>query len=164
MRRTLAGFLSATSLIAVIAKCLRRRRDCCDPAVGAWPNDATWDSDGQLSNADVFRSFVEDARPCWRHYPIASAMALIGIDPTADAPIELSVERAPSAGSGEVDVTLTQNVTGDDSVAAVRYRCTFVDEAYTGGEAGVFRLLEAVREFRCQPGRGQNDWGPQLCL
>jgi len=53
---------------------------------------------------------------------------------------------------------------GDDSVAATRYRFTFVDEAVVGGTPSVYRLLEGVREFRCQPGRGQTDWGPDLCL
>lgn len=109
--------------------------------------------------------FVEDRRPCWRHYPVASAFAIIGIDPTGDAPMDtVAVDRAPSAGSGEVDVTLTYDVEGDDSVAAIRYRFTFVDEAFVGGSSGTHRLVHGLREFRCQPGRGQTDWGPELCL
>jgi hypothetical protein len=118
-----------------------------------------------MTNVDAFRMFVDDARPCWRHYPPAIALAILGIDPSGDEPLEpVIVQRAPSAGSGEVDVTLVFEHEGDDSVAATRYRFTFVDEAFVGGTAGVFRLLEGMREFRCQPGRGQTDWGPAPCL
>lgn len=56
------------------------------------------------------------------------------------------------------------NVEADDSLAASRHRFTFVDEAFVGGSSGTYRLIAGLREFRCQPGRGQTDWGPELCL
>lgn len=118
-----------------------------------------------MTNVAAFRTLVEDVDPCWRHYPVAAAFALIGIDPGEGGPMEpVTVELAPSAGSGEVDVVLTFEHEADDSVAATRYRCTFVDEAFVGGTAGRFRLVDALREFRCHPGRGHTDWGPSLCL
>ena len=166
MKRKLIGVSSATGLaglvVAFLRRCLRR---CCDASIGAWTDVPARGSDGSMTNVDAFRTFVEDQRPCWRHYPLAAAFAILGIDPSGDAPIEPTiVERAPSAGSGEVDVTLVFEHEGDDSTAATRYRFTFVDEAFVGGTAGVFRLLEGMREFRCHPGRGQTDWGPELCL
>ena len=165
-KRSLIGALSATGLAGLLAgffAWLRRR--CCDATVGAWDEDPNWGDDGSMTNVADFRSFVEDRRPCWRHYPVASAFAIIGIDPTDDAPMDtVAVDRAPSAGSGEVDVTLTYDVEGDDSVAAIRYRFTFVDVAFVGGSSGTYRLVHGLREFRCQSGRGQTDWGPELCL
>lgn len=164
MRWKLAG--SATGLAALVAALLRRlRRRCCDASVGAWADDPSWGADGRMTNVAAFVGFVEDRRPCWRHYPVSSALAVVGIDPGSDAPMApVTVERAPSAGSGEVDVTLVFEHEGDDSVAATRYRFTFVDEGYVGGTSGELRLLEGVREFRCQPGRGHTDWGTELCL
>lgn len=166
MRRVLAGVMSTTGLVGAILALVRRcRRRCCDPSVGAWTDAPTWGADGHMGNVTTFRTFVDDARPCWRHDPVAASFALLGTDPGSDAPMgPVIVERSPSAGSGEVDVTLVFEHEGDDSVAATRYRATFVDEAFVAGTAGVFRLIEAVREFRCQPGRGQTEWGPDLCL
>lgn len=90
-----------------------------------------------MTNVEAFRTFVDDARPCWRHYAPAAALTLVGIDPRGDEPFEpVLVQRAPSAGSGEVDVTLVFEHEGDDSVAATNYRFTFVDEAFVGGTAG----------------------------
>lgn len=166
MKRKLASVLSATGLAGIVAALVRRCcRRGCDPSVGAWTEAPSWAADGRMTNVDVFRTFVNDTRPCWRHYPPAAALAIVGIDPRSDEPLEpVIVQRAPSAGSGEVDITLVFEHEGDDSVAATRYRFTFVDEAFLGGTAGVFRLLEGMREFRCQPGRGHTDWGPDLCL
>lgn len=166
MDRKSAGMWSAAGLLGAVLAALRRyRRRCCDPSVGAWTGAASWGTDGRMTNVGTFQTFVEDARPCWRHYPVAAALALIGIDPGGDPTIEpVIVQLAPSAGSGEVDVVLTFEHEADDSVAATRYRCTFVDEAFVGGTAGSFRLVDALREFRCHPGRGHSDWGPSLCL
>lgn len=164
MRWKLAG--SATGLAALVAAVLRRRcRRCCDASIGAWTDDPSWGADGRMTNVASFVTFVDDRRPCWRHYPVAAALAAVGIDPGGDAPMApVTAERAPSAGSGEVDVTLVFEHEDDDSVAATRYRFIFVDEAYVGGTPGAFRLLEGLREFRCQPGRGHTDWGTELCL
>lgn len=153
-------------IVALVLAFLRcRRRRCCDPTVGAWPDTPTWAGDGRLTNTADFIAFVDGADPCWRYDAISSALAALAIDPGADTPMEpVLVERNPSAGSGEVDVILVRELDGDDSVAAERYRFTFVDEGFVGGTPGAFRLLEGVRQFRCQPGRGQTDWGTDLCL
>lgn len=166
MRRTIAGVFSLAGLAGFVAALVRRcRRRGCDPSVRAWTVAPSWGPDGRMTNVDSFRTFVEEKRPCWRHYPPAAALAIVGIDPRGDEPLEpVIVQRAPSVGSGEVDITLVFEHEGDDSVAATRYRFTFVDEAFLGGPPAVFRLLEGVREFRCQPGRGQTDWGPARCL
>ena len=156
----------AAGLVALLLAILcRRRRAGCDGSVGAWDDTPTWGSDGRMTNVGGFAAFVDDRAPCWRYDALSSALAILGVDPGGDAPDgPVLVERAPSAGSGEVDVTLTYDVDDDDSVAGRRYRFTFVDEAFTGGTSGIWRLLEGLRELRCQPGRGQTDWGTDLCL
>ena len=165
-RRLAALILAATGIAAVMAALRRRKADaCCDASVGAWSGLPAWADDGHMTNVGAFVTFVDDVKPCWRHYPPAAALAIVGFDPRGDDPMEpVVIDRAPSAGSGEVDLTLTFEHVGDDSVAATRYRFTFVDEAFVDGTPGVFRLLTGVREFRCHQGRGQTDWGPQLCL
>lgn len=167
MDRKTSRALSATGIGAALLALLRwlRRRRCCDPSVGAWDGAPTWSETGQMTDVEAFQSFVDSARPCWRHYPIAAALAVIGFDPRSDhlSP-PATVEQGPSAGSGELDVTLVFEHEDDDSVAATRYRFTFVDEGFVGGTADRYRLLAGLREFRCQPGRGQTDWGPELCL
>lgn len=160
-----AGGVAAllTGLIAIL--CRWRRRRCCDASVGGWDQTPTWGENGKMTNVGAFASFVDASNPCWRHYAVSSALAVLGIDPGSDAPIEpVGLERHPSAGSGEVDVILTYEIEGDDSVAGTRYRFTFVDEAFTGGTPGVLRLIDGLRQIRCQPGRGQTDWGTDLCL
>jgi hypothetical protein len=138
---------------------------CCTPDVGAWSGQPAWASDGRLTNVASFVAFVVAEDPCWRFYPVTSALALVGTDPASQAPEQtVIVDSAPSAGSGEVDVTLTYEGVKDDSVAAMRYRLTFEDEAFSNGTAGAFKLVAGMREVRCQPGRGQQDWGTDLCL
>jgi hypothetical protein len=163
-----AGVAGAAGLTAgILAWLCRRRRAAggCDPTVGAWPGPPQWSSDGMLTNVAAFVAFVTAEEPCWRGYPIASALAVIGVDPGSAYPEDpVLVESGPSAGSGEVDVRLTYEVTDDDSVAGIRYLLTFVDEAFLGGTAGVYRLVAGLRELRCLPGRGQQDWGTDLCL
>lgn len=166
-RQRMTAMWSAGGVTALVLAllCRRRRRRCCDPSVGGWTGPPAWDGDGQMVNTDAFRSFMAQAMPCWRHDAVSVALAILGVAPGGDAPTgPVTVERAPSAGSGEVDVTLTYDHEGDDSVAATRYRFLLVDEAVVDGTPGVFRLLEGHREFRCQPGRGQTDWGTDLCL
>jgi hypothetical protein len=157
---------SAAGVIALLLAILcRRRRTGCDGSVGAWDDSPSWGGDGRMTNVDGFTTFVDDRSPCWRYDAISSALAVLGIDPGSDGPAgPVLLERAPSAGSGEVDITLTYEIEDDDSVVGRRYRFTFVDEVFTGGTAGIWRLLEGLREFRCQPGRGQTDWGTDLCL
>ena len=118
-----------------------------------------------LTNVASFTAFVAAARPCYRHYPEASAQAVLGMDPSGSHPQpSFELEYHPSAGSGETDVIIIRDVVGDDSVAAERIRLTFVDEGYVGGTAGVHRLLYGERQVRCHPGRGHEDWGTTPCL
>lgn len=164
MARALRPVLAVAGLGGVLAWLWRWWPSCCDPGVGAWASAPEWAASGAMTNVAAFNDFVADSAPCWRHHPVGAALAIIGIDPASDAPTTpLQVTRAPSAGSGEVEVTLVDEQE-DDSVAATRHRFTFVDEGVIGGDDGVFRLVQGLREVRCQPGRGHEDWGPTPCV
>ncbi len=121
-----------------------------------------------MRNVQAFVDFVDDRDPCWRHYPIASALAVLGEDPGGASPLRLRIDVGLGGGSGEVSVRISPLWSGedgaDDSVAAVRYTFTLADEAVLGGTPDQYRLLAGLREVRCQPGRGHTRWGTRPCL
>jgi hypothetical protein len=165
--------LVAGGLAGLVALVRRRRKNkkkkakgrCCASGTLAWPDAPAWNDAGQMTNVDDFNAFVEDARPCYRHYPESSAQAVLGMDPTGASPqAQFLLRYGPGAGSGETDVVITIESLGDDSVEATRYLLTFGDETVLGDTPGRHRLLAGLREFRCHEGRGHTDWGPELCL
>lgn len=54
-------------------------------------------------------------------------------------------------------VILTQTGLLDDSVAGIRYRVELVSNQET------WRVVWVGRQYKCQPGRGHQDWSTQLC-
>lgn len=54
-------------------------------------------------------------------------------------------------------VVLTQTGLADDSVNGMRYRLEFIPEG------DQWRLDWAGSQVRCQPGRGSEEWGTELC-
>lgn len=55
-------------------------------------------------------------------------------------------------------VLLTAYELIDDSVRDERLQLVYVEDGY-----GTWTLVEAGRQVRCQTGRGQTDWGRELC-
>ena len=162
--RPLLRLLGLSGVGAALASWWWRRR-CCTAGRLDWPDSPAWSTDGVMTNVGSFTAFVDANRPCYRHYPEASAQAVLGMDPSGSHPqpaFELAYH--PGAGSGETDVVVTRDVEGDDSVAGERVTLTFLDEAVTGGTAGVHRLVFGQREVRCHAGRGHEDWSTTPCL
>lgn len=157
----LLGLMGLARLVAWVAG----RRRCCVSGNVQWPDTPVWAADGALANVASFNSFVDTERPCYRHYPEAAAQIVLGMDPSGSRPQEAFVlAYHPGAGSGETDVVIILEIDGDDSVAAERYVLTFVDEIVVGGTPGVHRLVYGTRQFRCHPGRGQQNWATTPCL
>jgi hypothetical protein len=140
----------------------------CAADVAGWPGPVQWARTGQMRNVQAFVDFTDDRDPCWRHYPVASALAVLGEDPGGTSPLQLWIDTGAGGGSGEVSVRIRPLPAGDDgaddSVAAIRYSFTFADEAVLGGTPKQYRLLAGLREVRCHPGRGHTRWGTQPCL
>lgn len=165
MKRWWKRLLAASGLAGLLAALCKRKGRCCRSGTVRWLNSPDWATDGSLANIASFNTHLANARPCYRHYPESAAQAILGMDPAGGSPqAPFTLAYGPSAGSGETDVTITFESLEDDSVAATRYRFTFVDEGFVGGTAGEHRLLHGLREFRCQPGRGHTDWGTDLCV
>lgn len=59
-------------------------------------------------------------------------------------------------------VMLTQTNLRDDSVSGIRYRVEVVQQFTPAGQS--WEILWAGQQFKCQPGRGHQDWSTQLCL
>ncbi|MEM9149897.1 MAG: hypothetical protein AAGB19_05530 [Cyanobacteria bacterium P01_F01_bin.3] len=88
--------------------------------------------------------------------PIDMAMAVANV--RVGAPVDVKVLYGPGVESPtEAMVTITEGGLLDDSVAGFRYRFDIVNQN------GQWTITRAGRQFRCQPGRGHQDWSIELC-
>ena len=96
------------------------------------------------------------AQAAWLEDPIAVALRLVGFpNPDETAPDQVSVFYQDPATT--IVVVLQDPIVGDDSVAASEHRIELVK---TGA---IWEVTWAGGRYRCQPGRGQQDWQPDLC-
>lgn len=58
-----------------------------------------------------------------------------------------------------VVVTVTQTGLPDDSIQGMRYHLEFVPSP-----ANQWRLVWAGKQYKCQPGRGSQDWSTEWCF
>ena len=96
----------------------------------------------------------------------------IGTDPQAIALSALGLKEIVESEQEEVkteyindnlaQVTITQTNLPDDSVAAIRYLLEFAP--YGAETEQKWQLVWAGEQFKCRQGRGQQDWGSNLCL
>ena len=96
---------------------------------------------------------------------------LQGSDPKAIA-LRLFRNTEPEAGKSEISVEtnypravaiVTQVGIGDDSIRSIRYRAEFLATSNTVPSDQVWTLVWAGSQFKCQPGRGHQDWSSKLC-
>lgn len=52
---------------------------------------------------------------------------------------------------------------GDDSVRSIRYRAEFMATSATVPSDQIWSLVWAGSQFKCQPGRGHQEWSSKLC-
>lgn len=60
-------------------------------------------------------------------------------------------------------VTITQTGVADDSIAAIRYRVELVP-TNSAPTAKSWKIVWAGSHFKCQQGRGHQDWSTKLCV
>jgi hypothetical protein len=102
---------------------------------------------------------------------IEKAKASTGSDPKA---VALSVfgNTDSEGGSREVKVdypqpdqaivTITQTGVADDSIAAIRYRVELLSKN-SSPATNSWKIVWAGSQFKCQQGRGHQDWSTKLC-
>ena len=87
--------------------------------------------------------------------PLAMALSIANVRPGAPVDIEVLYDQAELPS--EAMVTITREGFLDDSVDGSRYRFDMEKQ----GEQ--WTITRAGRQFRCQPGRGQQDWAAGFC-
>jgi hypothetical protein len=75
------------------------------------------------------------------------------------APVDIELLSGPNVEApDQVMVTVTAGGLLDDSVAGIRYR---FDMQLQNGQ---WEIQRAGQQFRCQPGRGHQDWSDETCV
>jgi WD40 repeat protein len=92
--------------------------------------------------------------------PQAIALAGLGLTEAATSEQEVKVEY--SADDKLATVKITQTKLADDSVLARRYLVEFAP--YAEETAKKWQIVWAGEQFKCQSGRGHQDWSTDLCL
>lgn len=96
---------------------------------------------------------------------------LQGSNPKAIA-LRLFGNTEPESGKSEISVEtnfpravaiVTQTGIGDDSVRSIKYRAEFTATSSTVPPDQEWTLVWVGSQFKCQPGRGHQDWSTKLC-
>lgn len=112
---------------------------------------------GGVVSVDGFVSFQESVDEHWERSAAMAAAEFLRLD-------ERTAQRTAIAGTASAEgadpavVVVTLDGLLDDSVRAERWRLGFEQED------GVYRLTAALRELRCQPGRGHQGFAPEPCV
>ncbi|MBR8829763.1 MAG: hypothetical protein N5P05_001285 [Chroococcopsis gigantea SAG 12.99] len=91
--------------------------------------------------------------------PDPESIALKVFPPFKDQSVKETVTSENAANNQKI-VFITRTGLKDDSVQAIRYRADF--EPY-GADLKQWRLIWAGRQYRCQSGRGSQNWSSNLC-
>jgi hypothetical protein len=128
----------------------------------SWEGPPPPDESGVISVAG-FDAYLQVTAPGWADSPMRIALEFLDLaDPSqSDGPAFTTtvVQEANPEDGEQAQVTVTLEGLLDDSVQAVRY-----DLRFQRGAAGAWTLVSATWAQRCAPGRGHQDFGPQLCV
>jgi hypothetical protein len=131
-------------------------------AVGCGSDELVWGgppepaAGGPVSVAD-FTEFQDDVDEAWERSPAMAAGEFLRLDERTAGRTTIEATAGPE-GTGPQTVVVTLDGLADDSVRAERWTLAF-EEAN-----GVYTLESALREFRCQPGRGHQDFSSEECV
>jgi hypothetical protein len=128
------------------------------PSSAAWRGNA--EADRATGGVEVapFNRYLEGADPEINRSPCNAARVFLHLDrPQGEGTtVDLAVEPENSA---EATVTVTLDHLPDDSVAAERWILEFEP-----GAGDMVRLVRARVAYRCQQGRGHQDFSTRLCI
>ncbi|HJS48996.1 MAG TPA: hypothetical protein VJ745_01630 [Gaiellaceae bacterium] len=112
---------------------------------------------GGVVSVDGFASFQRDVDEHWEGSAAMAAGEFLRLDERTAT--TTTIEGTASAeGTGPQTVIVTLDGLLDDSVRAERWTLGFEDDA------GVYILTAALREQRCQPGRGHQEFSADDCV
>lgn len=111
---------------------------------------------GGVVSADGFAAFQESVDEHWERSPTMAAAEFMRLDERTAARTTV-VEKAGPEGVGSATVVVTLDGIPDDSVRTERWTLGF-EEA-----SGLYTLTAALREQRCQAGRGHDEFSAEEC-
>jgi hypothetical protein len=112
---------------------------------------------GGVVSVGGFAAYQQEIDEHWERSAAMAAAEFLRLDERTA--VRTTIEGTASAeGAGSQTVTVTLDGLLDDSIRAERWTLGF-DEV-----DGVYTLTAALREQRCQPGRGHQDFTADACV
>jgi hypothetical protein len=129
---------------------------CGSDAEPVWSGPPEPDSGGVVPT-DEFAEFQREVDEDWERSPAMAAGVFLRLDERTATRTTIAAEAGPE-GLGPQTVVVTLDGLGDDSVRSERWTLGFTEAD------GVFTLTAALREQRCQPGRGDQEFSAADCV
>jgi hypothetical protein len=147
-------FLGYAALLVSVSTLAGCGNDVDVELVWAGPPDA---GSGGTVSVNGFATLQENVDEHWERSAAMAAAEFLRIDERTA--IRTTIDgKASAEGAGPQTVTVTLDGLLDDSVRAERWTLAFEQEGETYG------LTNALREQRCQPGRGHQDFSADDCV
>ena len=129
---------------------------CGSDAEPVWSGPPEPDPGGAVQTAE-FADFQREVDEDWERSPAMAAGEFLRLDERTAVRTTIDAKAGPE-GQGPQTVVVTLDGLGDDSVRAERWTLGFTEAD------GVYTLTSALREQRCQPGRGHEEFSAADCL
>lgn len=149
MRLTVVSLLCALAL----AGCDGSR----DDSGSAWSGPPAPSADGTVS-VDGFAAYQDGVDEDWERSAALAAAEFVRLGERTAARATIDARAGSGEGGGPQVVVVTLDGLLDDSVRAERWTLRFEQEDDT------YVLGHALREQRCQPGRGHQEYSPAACV
>ena len=156
MRRYNRGvrFLGPAALLLSVAVLAGCGNDVDVDLVWAGPPDP---SPGGIVSTNGFATYQEGVDEHWERSATMAAAEFLRLDERTA--VRTTIDgKAQGEGTGPQTVTVTLDGLLDDSVRAERWTLAFDQEGET------YLLTNALREQRCQPGRGHQGFSADDCV
>jgi hypothetical protein len=111
---------------------------------------------GGVVSADGFAGFQDEVDEEWERSPAMAAGVFLRLDERTATRTTIAAQAGPE-GLGPQTVVVTLDGLGDDSVRSERWTLGFTEAD------GLYTLTAALREQRCQPGRGHQEFSAADC-
>jgi hypothetical protein len=145
----------AATVLAVLALAACGGSDVEVDLVWAGPPEA-----GEAGGVPVngFASFQGSVDEPWERSPALAAGEFLRLDERTAARTTIDARAESGEGTAPQTVVVTLDGLADDSVRAERWTLGFEPEDE------IYVLAAALRQQRCQPGRGHQDFTPEPCV